>query len=250
MDYLLAIVDDFEERVNDIVASGEINKEIVKIAQKNLEFIKAQLEQSGKNQGILRTVNRQIGMFDQVAELPELKMRYPLVKEQVIVSLVGTTESFIGDVFRRVADNAPHILVWSKPNERISFDPLLLSRTTFSIGDAVLWHIKSKYTFQDLKSSLDALSEYLDVKIDLTNEMKHVLILAAAYRHVIVHNKSVVDEKFLSQVRETVHSGRYKVGEGVKIDDEFIEELRVTILEFMALIIIEITSKIDPDGEL
>lgn len=241
-------MDDFEARVNDITASGEIDKEIIKIAQKNLEVLKTQVEQSGKNQGILKTITTQQRMFQQVTMLPEIKSTYPLVKEQVVVALVGTIESFMGDIFRLVADNAPYIYVWSKPNEKISFDPVLLSRNSFTIGDAVVWHVKAKYSFQDLKSTLDALDEYLGVHLELSDDLRDTLILAAACRHAIVHNKSKADEKFITQVRNTSHSGIYRVGEQIAITDKFIEDLRVTILEFIAVIVVEIADRIEANG--
>lgn len=231
MAYLEDLKNDFIARVNEIVTIGDINEELVTIAVNNLEHLRSDLVATGRNQGILRKVNTQLAMYRQVARIPQLESKFPVLRGQMIVLMVGALEAFLSDVFRLISDNEPNRLTWPD-NERIAFEPSLL-KTGFSLGDAVVGHLKNKgISFQDLKSSLEALARYLNLNIELDSDIKDELILAGAWRNVIVHNKSLIDHGFLKQVRNTKYANTYSSGALLTISDDDVSSLSGIIVSF------------------
>ena len=113
----------------------------------------------------------------------------------------------------------------------------------FTLGDAILEHIENKkYSFQDLKSTLDVYSNYLAIELDV-EEYKDQLILMAAARHIVVHNSSLVDRKFLKQVRDTVYKDTYKLGKHIEVDDSLIEGSKSSIASLADQIVSSIVNR-------
>lgn len=231
-DILEKTFDDFIVRINEITAIADINEELVVIARRNLEHLKADIEATGHNTGILNKVNTQLLMYRQVARIPELASKFPILRGQMIVLIIGALEALFSDIFRNIAKNDPSLLKWTDKNEKISFDPAILT-AGFSLGDAFINHLKIKgYSFQDLKSAIEAINKYLGINYSVDEEIRDELILAAASRNVIVHNKSIVDYGFLKQVRNTRYANLYKFDDELNITDDDINSLMATIVSF------------------
>ena len=233
MDYLTELLADVEERIDRIKTIGDVNKDLLDIAV-NLKSIRKDLEATGRNIQILDKVSRQIKMYDSVASLTEVNRKLPILYEQMVVLIIGALEVYIADVFRTISNKNPEYLVWKIEKEKVSFDPALLSEG-FTLGDVITGHLKTQgFSFQDLKSILDAFEKYFDVRIELENEVKHTLILGAACRNVIVHNRSKVDSAFRKQIRLTPYFDQeeFQKDEKLKIDEEFVEDLGKRVQKF------------------
>jgi predicted amino acid-binding ACT domain protein len=126
--------------------------------------------------------------------------------------------------------------------ENISFNQGML-QDSFTLGDAILEHIENKkYSFQDLKSTLDVFNNYLGIELDV-EEYKDRLILMAATRHIIVHNNSIVDRKFLKQIRDTVYSDKYSLGKMVEVDENMTTEIGQAISELADQVVASIINR-------
>lgn len=243
MKYLEKVLADFTERIKEIISIGDINEELVQIAVTNLKYLRDDLVASERNAGIIRKVDIQLLMYEQVAKIPELESSFPILRGQMVVLTVGAQEAFISEIFRTISNNEPQLLTWKDPKEMISFEPSLLS-TGFSIGDTLIGHLKNKgYSFQDLKSSLDAVNKYLDCDFVVDADLKDELILAAAWRNVIVHNKSKIDHSFLKQVRDTRYADQYSLDEILEITEDDIQSLSGVVLLFAEALINKIQEK-------
>ena len=240
MSYFSSLLDAHVARVQEIVAISDINEELVKIAVSNLQHLKNDLEATGRNAGILNKVNVQLNVYEQVAQLPELESKYPVLRGQMVVLIIGAQEALIGDVFVAVVENNPEKIIWSDDKEKISFDPSLLS-SGFSLGDAMISHLKNKsYSFQDLGSAIQAINKYLlpDFKVD--DEIKDELILASAWRNIIVHNRSIIDPSFIKQIRTTKYSKNYCSGDELNITQVDVETLSSVTINFAANLLSEL----------
>ncbi|MEO7905167.1 MAG: hypothetical protein ABIR91_05250 [Candidatus Saccharimonadales bacterium] len=234
MEYLTDLLADVEERIDHIRTIGDINDDLVSIAVNNLYSVKADLVATGRNGQIINKVNRQINMYDKISLIPEVKKKLPIIYEQMIVLMVGALEVYIADIFRGISNKNPEYLVWKIEKEKISFEPILLAEG-FTLGDVIIGHLKSQgFSFQDLRSTLSAFEKYFDIRIELDDVVREKLILAAACRNVIVHNRSTIDGGFQKQVRATsfYDDKNYKKGGKLKIDDTYTNQLGETIKEF------------------
>ena len=167
---------------------------------------------------IKHNIKRTIKLVEDIKNHPILKNKYRIIYNQSLVLLVACFESFMNDLVRDVVDTRPEIVSW--PDKRlISFDPSVLRYSSPTIGSLVVKHLREKYNFQDLKSTLDFLSEYFKVDLSLEKDLKDRIIVYEALRHVIIHNSGKVDEKFIKQVRDTVFAIDYKIGEVVNINE-------------------------------
>ena len=245
MEYLNDILADVEERIDHISAIGDVNEDLVKIARVNLESIKADLTATGKNAGILNKVNTQLRMYDQVAMIPALATKFPIIREQMIVLMIGALEVFIADVYKEIANRNAEYFYWNDTKEKITFEPSIL-REGFTLGDVLTGHLKNKgYSFQDLHSLIRSFEVYCGIQIELDTKSKDMMILGAAARHIIVHNRSEVDSQFLKQIRETIYAKRYKKGKPINVTDDFVAELRDVIKTFCGYIIVHLQQRDD-----
>lgn len=227
LEYLDEVYADVDERIDNILTLGDVNEELVKIAVNNLKSLRTDVAATGRNLGVLHKIDTQLTVYDQITLIPQLTTKFPIIREQSIVLIIGTLEVFAADVFRRIGNNDPKLYVWNDPKEKILVEPTLISED-FTLGDAILSHIKLRGTsFQDLQSFLRALQTYLSVDIEMSADERDALILAAAYRNVIVHNRSVIDDGLLKQVRDTRYASEFgeKKGEKIDVKNEFLDQL-------------------------
>lgn len=221
-----------ERRLDDVLEIIEINSAVIDITQQELQAVRDQLIQMGRGGGVMRTIDNKIQALDNVSRNPQITSKRKIIVEQVIVLFLGALESYLGDTVRAIGNERPDLLTFNNENEKISFSQTML-KDGFKLGDAILEHIlNKKYSFQDLKSSLDVFDKYMDVSIELQTQQKDSLILMAASRHVIVHNSSKVDRKFMNQIRETSFASAYSINATINIDDETVYRSRDSILEY------------------
>jgi hypothetical protein len=245
-EYLEAAYADLDERITNVSTLGDINEELVKIAINNLKSLKTDVIATGRNQGVLTKIDTQLLMYEQVARIPELATKFPIIREQSVVLIIGTLEVFAGDVFRGAGNYTPKLYKWGE-KEKILVEPSLIS-DEFTLGDAIMGHLKQKgASFQDLQSLLGTIETYFGVKVELAKIEQDTLILAAAYRNVIVHNRSVIDRGFLKQVRNTKYFKDFseKKDEKILIDDSFIKELSAAVRSLSEKIVASILSEIE-----
>ena len=233
MDYLNNLYDDFNSRLNDINSLDDINDELIKIFKSNLNHIKNEVVQTGKFGGLLKKIEIQLNMIDQVSRLPGINKKLNSMREQSIVLSVGAFEVFISDIFRTIANKSPEYYIWSNEKEKIYIDTGSFN-SGFTLGDAIISHLKNKqYSFQDLQSILKAVENYFGLEISLDNEIKDKIIIGTSMRHIIVHNRSIIDVTFLKQTKnvDTIIL-EYKEGEKLHTTDAQVRDIGNAIREF------------------
>jgi hypothetical protein len=231
MDYLVDILADFQNRLKNIATIEGINANLIKIFDSNLNTIRQDIEQTGRFGGLLKKIDRQIETLKTVEHLPEMASNFETLREQSIVLMVGAFEVFVGDLFKAIANNDPDYFVWPEKDKKISIDIESFS-ANFTLGDAIITHLGNKqYSFQDLGSTIKAVSDYLGVAIEVDNSMKDSIAFGTACRHLIVHRGSKVDRQFLHQIRD-VRSVTYTEGERLKLKDNDVTRLQTSIEGF------------------
>ncbi len=231
-DDILQLRGNLSVSIENILSILELNENVLRVANSKLEQIQKSLLKIKIGGGVAREIENASALLTNLSDNPQIMEQKKVIKEQVIVLLVGTLESYLGDFIREVGNKKPELFDLKNKDEKISFTQEMLS-SGFNLGDAILEHVKEKgYTLQDLKSSIDVFSNYLSINISLEDSVRDKLILCAASRNCIVHNSSKVDRKFLKQVRNTRYKSKYKLDEFIDIDDDLINSSKLAILDY------------------
>jgi hypothetical protein len=239
---ILELREQLEKRLSDISKITEINDIILLVVEKNLAAVKKDLETIGRGGGTMKIIENSLRILASTTKNPEVVELKSIIKEQLLVLYTGSLETFLSDVIRTIGNTQPDFFKFRTENENITFNQAML-QSGFTLGDAILEHIENKkYSFQDLKSTLDVYSNYLAIELDV-EEYKDQLILMAATRHIVVHNSSLVDRKFLKQVRDTVYKDTYKLGKHIEVDDSLIEGSKSSIASLADQIVSSIVNR-------
>ncbi len=237
-----------EKRLADIGRITEINEIIMMVVEKNLAAIKKDLETIGRGGGTMKIIDHSLMLLSNTTTNPKVIELKKIIREQILVLLTGSLESYLSDIVRIIGNSQPDFFRFKTENENISFNQAML-RDSFTLGDAILEHIDNKkYSFQDLKSTIDVFDNYLAIALDLS-DIKDELILMAAMRHVIVHNNSTVDRKFLKQIRDTEYKDNLTLGSAIDVDDDLIESMTMSIKELADRVIAGIIGRIEQDKD-
>lgn len=75
-------------------------------------------------------------------------------------------------------------------------------------------------SFQDLQSIKRTFEKYLDIKIEIDNELEKKIIFYHHCRHVLVHKKGVIDQDFVDKVASRgANLKNYKVGDCIELSE-------------------------------
>jgi len=250
MQYLIDLLSDFRNRLDDIATIDSLNDDLLKIYRKSLDEIKSEIEGSQRFGGLLIKVVQKIDNISSIEKLPDLKAKYAILREQSVVLIIGSFEVFMSDIFRNIAENDPDYFRWKDENEKISIDPSVFS-VGFTLGDAILAHLKNKkYSFQDLKSILKAVDNYVGVKLTLeeSDPIRQQIVLGTAIRHIVVHNRSIIDKQFLSQVK-AVPDLSYAEGGRIDLSQSDVDNVKKAVNDFSEILVNLIIQREDIDDD-
>lgn len=236
-----------EKRLSDINKITEVNEIIMLVVEKNLETIKKDLELIGRGGGTMKIINNSIALLEKTTNSPEVLALKIIIREQIIVLLTGSLENYLSDTIKVIGNTKPEFFRFKSESENISFNQSMLL-DGFTLGDAILEHIENKkYSFQDLKSTIDVFENYLDISL-VVDEIKDLLILMAAMRHIIIHNNSIVDRKFLKQIRDTSYKNNYFLSKHISVDDKTIDDMMSAIKELSDQITSSVINRDDDEN--
>ncbi len=242
MEYLTESLADFQDRLDGIANIEGINLELITIFRNNLDSIRKDVKDTGKFGALLKKIDTQKNMLDQIEKLPEFATKYETLREQSTVLMIGAFEVFIGDVFKNIANNNPEFFIWPEKEKRISIEVENFT-SSFTLGDAMIAHLSDKqYSFQDLGSIIKAVNNYLGVQLEVSKDTKRSIVLGTSYRHLIVHKGSVVDKRFLTQTRE-VEDIAHQEGDRLRLGDDDIDNIRIGIIDFSETLIQVLTQR-------
>lgn len=222
----------FEVALDNTLSIVELNENILEIAETKLENIKDELMKLGKGGGTSKRIDNSIALLENLRTNDTIVAQQEVIREQVIVLFIGLLENYLGEAIKLVGNVQPNLFDFKDHGERITFTQDML-KGGFSLGDAILEHILNRgYSLQDLQSTLKIFNDYLSIDIALDTQSKDDLILCAASRNCIVHNMSKIDRKFIKQIRDTIYSTRFRLGDFVDVDHELIMNAKSAITDF------------------
>lgn len=238
---LTILLKDFHKRLLDISNIDGVNQELIKIFRNDLETLSKTIPN-----GVIRAhekIQTQLKMLDQIKFLPEMRPKLEIIREQAIVLMVGALEVFITDMFKAIANNDASFFVWPEKEKKITID-IETFRSNFTLGDVFITHLSNRqYSFQDLGSIIKAVKDYLGVEYEVDQKTKDSIIIATSYRHIIVHNGSIVDKQFLNQTRNVKLPPDYKEGSNISIGDGDIENIYKALISFSKTLISKIIQR-------
>lgn len=235
---------DFQKRLDDIANLSGINMELIALFRKNLNFLKNAAGETGKMAGLTQKIETQIGILEQIEKIPEFQDKYETLREQSVVLMVGAFEVFVTDIFKTIANEDPSFFTWPEKDKKIAID-IEMFKARFTLGDAFVSHLENKqYSFQDLGSIIKACHDYLGFEVEVDDKTKESIICATSYRHLIVHNNSIVDRQFLHQTRD-IRPLKYKEGSKIVISKLEIEGMQASFLNFAEYVVSIVTQRDD-----
>lgn len=236
-----------EKRLGDIGRITEVNEIVMLVVQKNLEVVKSDLKKIRKGGGTAKIIDHSLLLLDKTTSSPEIIDLKKIIREQIVVLYMGSVETFLSDTIKTIGNIKPDFFKFREEKENITFNQSML-QSNFTLGDAILEHIENKnYSFQDLKSTLGVFSHYLDISLDI-EELKDPLILMAATRHIIVHNSSIVDRKFIKQIRDTSWSDLYGEDDPIEIDQIILDTMLIAVQQFADTVVAAIIERDDTNS--
>lgn len=190
--------------------------------------------------------DNQIAMLGRLYNSDALSHILPIIYRQQTVLLISILEAFLSDVVRIIGSDYRKIIIWPEGKDKKGvFDMALLESDAVTIGDLVLGIIEQRgISFQDLKSTKDFYSQYLSIELSVGAEHEERLILGAATRHIIVHNGSRVDRKFMRQIRDTSYRDKFAEGQLIAIKLNELKLLTTTLDKFGAHVILKLNEKL------
>lgn len=232
MEFLTELYADFTERLDEIAKIEGLNTQLVNIFENNLRSIKEEVEATGKFGGLLQKIDHQLQMLNQIHRLASVETNFRALREQSIVLAIGAMEVFFSDLFKYIANYRPDVFKWSNDKEKIIIDPELF-KSGFTLGDVMITHLKNKqYSFQDTQSIIKAIENYFGVLIQIDDDTKRHLIAGTSLRHIIVHNRSLIDRQFKSQTRDIGLFTSQNINDRVEIDEYIISDITQSIKSF------------------
>lgn len=149
-----------------------------------------------------------------------LKEKYSIIYNQSIVLLVSNLESYFSTLIISILDNYPELIDYPKDDKKIIFEVGILNYRIPTIGEVIFNSLKNEFNFQDLQSTLSFLSQYLKIDIKLEKNDIEEIIKYQALRHIIIHNLSKTDDKFLKQIRNTKYIKKYNINQNISLSEQ------------------------------
>lgn len=148
---------------------------------------------------------------------------------QALVILMGNAESITKELFRDLLRQNIRSVNF-KDNVQVSLKSVLKANNDSDLADIVLQKLESennpteKLNFQNMQQVKGIFKSYLNISVDeavTKNLHKYWQI-----RHTIIHNGSIVDQKFLDNVGKTdpEFAKRHTVGERVTVNKAMYDE--------------------------
>jgi len=210
---------------------------LINLQEKHKE-IAACKEYSSKIDNVIETIKT-------IKDNPSLKEKYKILYGESLVLVVSRFESFMSDLFRIMIDYYPRKITWPEKG-KIGIEVSLLNYSNQTVGDLVVKALKGDISFQDLKSTLSFLANYLNIKKELLEEgEREKIIFSQATRHIIIHNNYKIDGAFLKQLSKTKFYDVLKdeIGKKISIDSDTYITSRKIFLKFADAIVKEILAK-------
>ena len=200
---LLEIENRLEIQLNSVKDLSNFDRKITDICTTHLDQLNSKLRAAPfKTTNQLYLCENTAKFIKNIRQNDSLRTHYNTMHNQCIVLAVSFFTSAISDIFKYSVQKSSEKGTLPASNEdiKLSIKELqdLSFNLTYHIAEIILK--KKDISFQDMQSTVRTFDNYLNIKIP-KNEQCNDVILAQASRHSIVHNHSLADEKFITQVK-------------------------------------------------
>lgn len=219
------IYKNFNEQFVDIKQLLTFNEEFDKLASLSFESLAKLSEEFYRQVDIAKKIRAYKNYFKNLQRYPKLSAPVKLLYSTAIVQSVSTLEAFLEELFYILIKDDTEKTIQKFPKD-LTISKQIIIKNGFDISKYLDILIKDddgkKISFQDLQSISRVFHKYtlLDFSQIICN-LKDSIILSHAVRHIIIHNRRIVDDKFLTQIRNTKFNDQFTINEEVDITVEF-----------------------------
>jgi len=202
---LTDIKNSFEKNSNSVIELMNFDRIILDFCINHIESLNNKLKKLKITNPYMLADNT-VSALTNIRKNNSMRNQYRSIFNQCLVLLVSHFTSAIEDIFRIGVDM---IIVEGRLNSneiddsiKISINELRYLNFDLSGNFGDLLMRKKGISFQDMQSLNRTFKQYLGFSIEINNELNNI-IFAQAARHTIIHASSIVNEKFMYQIRDT-----------------------------------------------
>lgn len=221
MKNLSEVQENFQDNLKMVEQIVNIGSDVGNLLVGMLEDLKEKNEPLSGFLPYKEKIERTIGMVKMIKDDSRLKSKYEIIRNQAVVLVVENFESFLNDCVKTLVNEYPGAIKWPEKKKVLPVNTDVLRYSIPTVGDLVVASLKKEeVNFQDLQSMRRFFKDYLEFDIILEGEERDRIVFAHALRNIVVHNGNAVDSGFLSQVRDTRYSKKYKDKEKILLSEE------------------------------
>jgi hypothetical protein len=148
-----------------------------------------------------------LGNLKQIQKHGSLRSQYQAINNQGVVLLVSHFGSALSDLFKLSVHSALRKETFREINRaevKLSLASLmeLDQKSELIAGELIIDNSANTISFQDMKSTKRAFSDYFGIKIEKEPHVNDI-ILAQACRHSIVHEGARITSRLINQIRQS-----------------------------------------------
>jgi|GEM_PF-5375488 len=171
---------------------------------------------------------------------------YSLVTENLLLELISIFEDFIQNVLRLLLNQRPELAL--SKDKQISASSLLDYEHLEQLKEKLIDDKIHKTMYRKMKSIIAFIESGFQVNFELDNEIITKLYEYKEKRNLLVHNRGIVNDLFLTSLLKVGSKGDYTLGDRIKIDTEGVIELGMILKLIANEMFVKVTG--DPPLEL
>jgi hypothetical protein len=195
------IIDEFRRDLDTVYSLLDFDLFIIELPLSEIKGLKDYAEQH-KLPIVRQRADKLEKLLTGIKSHGSTKLSYDTIYNQCIVLTVSYFSATLENLFEYCIESA---LEFNRPDSLLSKEIKIRVRDICSIGENPKAHVgeflvsSNNISFQDMQSISRTFKEYLKVDIE-KDELTNDIIIAQAARHIIVHNGSEINSKFINQI--------------------------------------------------
>lgn len=215
---------DLPERLRDIFVQG-----MTKILEDKTNNYTTKTLATG-TKGMLETIH--------ASHLQMSDVELSTLLSQSLVLVVSNAESLLKEAFSKLLvgnlESLSELDDKVIPFKEIRKIGLTISRKQWAkLLLDILWQTKGeqKPNFQNIETVIGLFNGYFGVELSLSKDLKDTLVVLYQFRHVIVHNASIVDGKLINELNRAKITHKFTEGQKVVVSKKIYEIAKTSFEE-------------------
>lgn len=207
------------EEIENLISTPNQVRDFAVSKLKDIEG-KATVPKGPNGSNILKNAIKALENLDEES----LESSYKVIFRQTLVLATSTLEATLKKYFEELISK-PELL--NKDSSRlgqikITAKELANYGLDYSGAFAKLILDNERNSFQNLKKIKDTFSDYLNISLELDEEVEKKLIFYLESRHVLVHKSGIVDDDFIRNASKYLKANlhNYSHGDNIKISEK------------------------------